>query len=406
MRNSCGLVLQAWRRASATLGLAFLVVVVLVLGTVITQSAHAQTYKESVLYSFTGAADGANPEGGVIFDQKGNLYGTTDNGGGSGWGVAFKLSSKGKETVLHSFTLADGASPLAGLIFDGQGNLYGTTNYSTTGTGIVFKLGKYGKETVLCSFTGGAGGEYPYAGLIFDAQGNLYSTAAAGGASGTGVVFKLGKYGKETVLYSFTGGADGANPYAGLIFDAQGNLYGTTVYGGDLTCPLFQSGCGTVFKLGKHGKETVLHSFTGGADGASPYAGLIFDAQGNLYGTTNKGGASGAGVVFKLGKYGKETVLYSFTGGADGANPYAGLIFDAQGNLYGTTNKGGASGAGVVFKLGLGKNGKETVLYSFTGGADGANPYAGLIFDAQGNLYGTTRKGGASDAGTVFKLTP
>jgi uncharacterized repeat protein (TIGR03803 family) len=341
------------RAASCALALA----VVIGLGVASTQSAQAQAYqayKESVIYSFTDGADGGGPSAGLIFDAKGDLYGTTRYGGGNGGcgnnggcGVVFKLSSKGKEITLYNFTgHADGYLPGAGLIFDAKGNLYGTTLYSVTGDpyGAVYKLGSKGKIAVLHDFGGlGDGGNpWPSPGLIFDAKGNLYGTTQYG-FSNKGVVFKLGPEGKFTPLHAFTGD-DGAQPLAGVIRDTAGNLYGTTLGGG-------ASGFGVVFKLGSKGKETVLHSFTGGADGGGPSAGLIFDAKGNLYGTTTSGGASGFGVVFKLSSKGKETVLYSFTGGADGGNPSTGLILDAKGNLYGTAPTGGASGFGVVFKL-------------------------------------------------------
>jgi uncharacterized repeat protein (TIGR03803 family) len=310
------------------------------------------------------------------------------------------------------------------LIFDANGNLYGTTNQGgASGVGLVFKLSSRGKETVLYSFTGGADGRYPGAGsLIWDAKGNLYGTASGGGNmsgchnQGCGVVFKVNKERKETVLYTFTGGADGSSPQAGLIWDAEGNLYGTTVDGGDMS-GCHNDGCGVVFKVNRERKETVLYTFTGGADGANPFAGVIWDAKGNLYGTDYDGGDAsgcnqGCGTVFKLNKSNKETVLYSFTAGADGEIPSAGVIWDAKGNLYGTTTDGGDgsgcqnngwNGCGTVFKLN--KSNKETVLYSFTGGADEGYPQAGLIWDAKGNLYGTTT-GGPTAFGTVFKLTP
>ena len=277
-------------------------------------------------------------------------------------GAASAQAKTYKETVLCSFTGENGNEPLSELIFDAKGNLYGTTyEGGTSNAGVVFKLNSKNEETVLYSFTGGADGAYPSAGLIFDAEGNLYGTGRAGGASNKGVVFKLNSKNEETVLYSFTGGADGAYPSAGLIFDAKGNLYGTTWYGG-------ASNKGVVFKLNSKNEETVLHSFAGGADGAGTQAGLIFDAKGNLYGTTYEGGTSNAGVVFKLNSKNEETVLYSFTGGEDGKEPLAGLIFDAKGNLYGTTFLGGGANGGVVFKLNS-KN-EETVLWSF-GGGDG-----------------------------------
>jgi len=265
---------------------------------------------------------------------------------------------------------------------------------------------------VLYTFTGGADGGTPYAGLVQDAKEDLYGTTSSGGSfSNSGVVFKVSSKGKEAVLYTFTGGADGGNPYAGLVQGANGILYGTTLTGGDISCN-HPYGCGTVFKVTKTGKETVLYTFTGGADGGYPYAGLVRDAEGNLYGTTIEGGdlscnhPYGCGTVFKVTKTGKETVLYTFTGGADGGYPYAGLVRDAKGNLYGTTSTGGALKAGVVFRVS--SKGKETVLYTFTGGVDGASPLVlgRLVQDAKGRLYGTTELGGASKFGTVFKLIP
>jgi uncharacterized repeat protein (TIGR03803 family) len=209
-------------------------------------------------------------------------------------------------------------------------------------------------------------------------------------------VFKIDGAGNYTVLYSFTGGVDGGSPLAGLIFDSKGNLYGTTIGGGALSA-------GVVFKVDTSGNETVLYSFTGGADGGFPFGGVVLDSKGNLYGTTNGGGASGAGVVFKIDKSGSETVLYSFTGGNDGAYPlWVTLARDAAGNLYGTTVGGGTSNAGVVFKVDT--SGNETVLYSFTGGDDGGNPRVGVTLGPDGNLYGTADSGGASSAGAVFEI--
>jgi uncharacterized repeat protein (TIGR03803 family) len=195
-----------------------------------------------------------------------------------------------------------------------------------------------------------------------------------------------------SVLYSFMGGTDGAAPQGSLALDAQNNLYGTTYLGGNPACNF---GCGTVFKLDATGKETVLYRFTGGADGAQPFAGVILDAHGNLYGTTFGGGVYGQGTVFKVDTTRNETVLYSFTGGADGAQPRAGVILDAQDNLYGTASVGGNSlGEGTVFKVDT--SGKETVLHTFAGASDGFYPQAGLLLDAQGNLYGTNSMGGQS----------
>jgi uncharacterized repeat protein (TIGR03803 family) len=233
--------------------------------------------------------------------------------------------------------------------------------------------------------------------VIRDSAGNIYGTTQTGGTAGAGVVFKVNAAGEETVLYSFTGGSDGGFPYGGVVQDSSGNLYGTTNGGGT-------AGFGVVFKLDTAGNETVLYSFAGGADGGLPYSGVIRDSAGNLYGTAQFGGTAYAGVVYKLDTAGQESVLYSFTGGADGGQPYAGVIRDSAGNLYGTTIGGGAAGAGVVYELDT--VGQETVLYSFTGGADGGQPYAGVIRDSAGNLYGTTNSGGKESSGVVFKLVP
>src|ERR1022692_3387487 len=370
--------------------------------------------QEKVLYSFTGLADGGNPYGGVVPDSAGNLYGTTSAGGTSGYGVVFKLDKAGQETVLYAFTGgADGGYSYAGVIRDSAGNLYGTTSSGgTAGYGVVFEVNTCGQETVLYSFTGGADGGYSYAGVIRGSAGNLYGTTSAGGIgqgyAGYGVVFKLSTAGQETVLYSFTGGADGGNPGAGVIHDSAGNLYGTTTSGGT-------AGQGVVFKLSTAGQETVLYSFTGGADGGYPSAGGIRDSAGNLYGTASYGGTAGWGVVFKVNTSGQETVLYSFTGGADGGYPYSGLVGDSAGNLYGTTYAGGpggglnffgyccsSAGYGVVYKVDAA--GQETVLYTLPPPHDGASPTAGVVRDSAGNLYGTTGAGGAQNAGVVYKL--
>jgi len=406
------------------------------------EAAKLPTY--TVLYTFTGGGDGANPSAGLIQDAAGNLYGTASEGGlttgcefgSAGCGVLFKLDRKDNETALYSFTgyPTDGEFPVAGLVPDKQGNLYGTTKYGGTyDVGTVFRVDRNGQETVLYSFTGGADGANPFAGLVLDKAGNLYGTTPYGGdlscslegQYGCGVVFRIDGTGQETVLYTFTGGADGGFPTAGLIWDQRGNLYGTTEFGGLVSCS-----CGVVFKLDLAGQETVLYSFTGGADGAFPFAGLVLDKAGNLYGTTLYGGdlncaplpGLGCGNVFKLKPNGKEIALYNFTGGADGFNPVAGVVRDSKGNVYGTASAGGdlscasgqGFGCGVVFELQ--PNGSETVLYTFSGGSDGGFPAAGLIWDGNGNLYSTTSQGGdlgssnlscsVIGCGVVFKLGP
>jgi len=354
--------------------------------------------QETVLYTFTGV-DGGNPRASLVQDSAGNLYGTACYGGNSNAGTVFKVSASGTVTVLYNFTGGvDGGGPGAGLVRDSAGNLYGTTTVGgSSNSGTVFKVDTTGEEAVLYSFTGGADGGIPEASVIRDSAGNLYGTTYQGGAStgGAGTVFKVDTTGKETVLYSFTGGVDGGFPEASLVRDSAGNLYGTTTVGGG-------SNYGTVFKVDTTGEETVLYSFMGGADGGAPWASLVRDSAGNLYGTTYDDGASGYGTVFKVDTTGEETVLYSFMGGADGEHPIAGLIRDSAGNLYGTTYWGGASNCGTVFKVDT--TGKETVLYSFTGGTDGQGPYAGLVQNTAGNLYGTTYIGGAFTYGTVFEI--
>lgn len=353
--------------------------------------------RETILYSFPAAPDGANPYAGLSRDSAGNLYGTTYQGGPSGAGTVFKVNSNGQETVLYSFTGGiDGGFPYAGVITDSGGNVYGTTYYGgIANAGLVFKVDPNGHETVLYSFSGQTDGGYPYAGLIRDSAGNLYGTARSGGRWGRGVVYKLDAGGQETVLYSFTGGADGGTPEAGVISDPAGNLYGTASFGGS-------SGWGVVYKLDRSGQYTVLHSFTNGSDGAGPYGGVIRDSAGNLYGTTYSGGTAGAGVAYKIDASGNETVLYTFRNGADGGLPRSGLVIDAAGNLFGTTLIGGWFNNGVVFTLNA--SGRQTVLHNFAGGSDGSNPYSGLVLDPAGNLYGTTYSGGKQGSGTVYRV--
>ena len=345
---------------------------------------------EKRLYAFMGLADGGTPSYAGVIDSAGNLYGTTSQGGQGvpGSGVVYKLDAAGQETVLYTFTGgSDGANPSFGVVRDSAGNLYGTTGGGGDCCGVVFKIDPFGQYTVLYTFTGGADGGYPGGGVIRDSAGNLYGTTGGGGDC-CGVVFKIDPFGQYTVLYTFTGGADGGYPGGGVIRDSAGNLYGTTENGGDLSCTAFFSpGCGVVFKVDPSGQETVLYSFTGGADGGFPFvAGVIRDPAGNLYGTTFAGGGSGCndsggfgtdgcGVVYKLDTSGQETVLHTFTGGSDGGNPFPGLVRDRAGNLYGTTGGGGdlsctfypyAPGCGVVFKVD--PSGQETVLYSFRAG--------------------------------------
>jgi uncharacterized repeat protein (TIGR03803 family) len=369
--------------------------------------ARAQT--ETVLHRFkVNGKDGVDPYAGVIL-YSGNLYGTTWLGGANGGGTVFKVTPSGTESVLHSFSntcCVDGGQPAASLAVDAEGNLYGTTEVGgSVGVGTVFKLTPSGAETILYNFDGQDGG-YPEAGVVLDSQGNLYGTTESGGSSGDGTVFKLTPSGVLSILHSFSGGTkDGAVPAGGVVFDSQGNLYGTTFNGG-------ASGVGTVFKLTPTGSETILHSFkANGKDGFGPSAGIVL-YSGSLYGTTYRGGTIGVGAVFKVTLSGEETILHSFTGGMDGISPYAGLVVDTNGNLYGTTQYGGSFDFGTVFELT--PSGVETVLHSFSNnGTDGNTPQAGLAIDESGNLYGTTFYGGSTTlfdggegGGVVFKIVP
>jgi uncharacterized repeat protein (TIGR03803 family) len=377
-------------------------------------AAPAQTY--SALYTFTGGADGSTPDAGLIADGGGNLYGTTLYGGNLscgayGCGAVFRLSAAGNEKVLHAFAgplYGDGESPTGNLLLDSASDIYGTTSTGGNdrcsggggnGCGTVFRLDAKGNETLLHVFEGGVDGAAPTGGLTLDPAGNLYGTTVLGGAPDTGTIFELPSLGSEYILYSFSG-SDGANPKGSLVRDEVGNLYGTTMLGGNAGCPFGES-CGVVFKWGLSG-ETVLYSFNP-ADGAFPSPYLALDSAGNLYGTTSSGGATGHGTVFKVDPAGNETLLHSFSGGSDGAYPYGGVILGRDGSLYGTTSGGGAYGYGVVFALG--PSGKELSLYAFTGGADGAGPISSLLL-SKGVLYGTTSGGGTFGRGVVFKLSP
>jgi len=373
----------------------------------------AQAQTLITLYSFTGGADGTQPNG-LVRDSAGNLYGTARYGGDlncsehQGCGTAFKLDQTGTLTVLHTFTGgADGALPEGTLVLDATGDLFGTTVYggniycgNSGGCGTVFKLNATGKKTLLYAFPSSLEASLPGGSVIEDASGNLYGTTAWGGGAtciNCGTVFKLQATGGSfTVLHSFSGGTDGQLPYAGLLRDAAGNLFGTTYLGGTFNG-------GTAFKIDSAGKETLLHSFGSSPDGIDPIAGLVADGA-YLYGSTPNGGAYSVGALFKLDKFGNETVLHSFGAQTDGVQPEGALVHDAAGNLYGVTFSGGEFGYGTVFKMDT--TGNETILYSFGGGADGLGPDAGVIRDAAGNLYGTTLSGGAHGNGTIFKIAP
>lgn len=359
--------------------------------------AQANTFK--VVHAFNGTTDGYYSYASLLSNGKGKFYGTASAGGTSGYGTIFEVARDGTETVLHNFVYSDGDVPYGGLIRDSSGNLYGTTYQGGAyNGGVVFKLARDGVLTTLYSFTGGSDGASPESSVLMDSAGNLYGTAAYGGnGCCNGTVFEIAANGTETTLYQFTGGSDGSLPQAGVIQDNAGNLYGTTTLGGS-------SNNGVVFKLATNNAETVLYSFTGGADGGQPVGGLISDEAGNLYGTTS-GGGTGSGVVFKVAADGTETTLYTFQGGTDGSNPEGALYLNKFGDLFGTTVSGGANGAGTVFEISAA--GTESILYSFTGGSDGTGPY-GSLTPYKGHLYSTTSNGGASNCpggcGVVFSV--
>jgi uncharacterized repeat protein (TIGR03803 family) len=346
----------------------------------------------TLLYSFAGgSSDAADPYHTLIQGSDGDFYGTTLAGGTSNVGTIFKITPSGSESVFYSFA----SIPYSGLVQSTDGNIYGTTaTGGTSGRGTVFKITPSGIESVLYSFP--AGSSDPYTGLIQGSDGNLYGTTGAGGASDDGTVFKITPSGTETVLHAFPKtGSDGETPYAGLIQGSDGNFYGTTYFGG-------ANNLGAVFKVTPSGTETLLYSFAGGSDGEHPYAGVIQGSDGNFYGTTYQGGASGYGTVFEITPSGTETVLYAFAGGSDGANPEAGVIQGRDGNFYGNTFQGGAGSFGTVFKIT--PSGSETILHTFAGSRDGANPSANLLQSGDGNLYGSTGAGGAGGFGTFFKV--
>jgi uncharacterized repeat protein (TIGR03803 family) len=374
------------------------------------QTTEAQSFK--VITDFPGQHNASHPEANLTQDAAGNLYGTTSNGGVYNDGAIFQVTRSGKETVLYSFTGENLAQPVADVITDRNGNFYGTTKAGGTlaDDGGVYKLTASGEERLLHEFTGGSDGATPLSNLVLDSDGNLYGTtiqggnfnAGCGGAGGCGVVFEITSGGEFSVLHAFSG-PDGSQPFAGVILDASGNLYGTTAFGG-------AHGWGTVFELDLAGNVTVLYSFEGKTDGKEPMAGLALDSGHNLYGTTQYGGSFGAypcndgcGVVFKLPPDGHQTVLHAFTSVPDGAFPLAAPVLDREETLYGTTQQGG-TGIGTAFSLKT--NGSDySVLHSFTGGSDGDEPVASLLVDSQGNLYGTADFGGRG-AGTVFELRP
>ncbi|MGA8835740.1 MAG: choice-of-anchor tandem repeat GloVer-containing protein [Candidatus Sulfotelmatobacter sp.] len=386
-------------------------------------SASAAT--EKILHDFTGGNDGSQPDAGLTPGPNGSFYGTTFYGGTANQGVVYQLTPSASgwdETVLYNFQggSTDGGNPSFKIVLDAEGNIYGTTlsggrGYGIRGepgSGIVYELSPEStgwKETIIHYFAN----EGSSSGLIMDSSGNLYGETGGGGIQNNGTVFMMKhtssgwKYGN---LYEFKGGNDGSYPYAGLIFDAKGNLYGVTIQGG----PAFD---GTVFELerGADGgwTENQLHVFQNTVDGVNPEAALVFDKAGNLYGTTVYGGAYcnpyGCGEVFELsysdGTW-KKSTIYSFPGAPDGHAPSAPLSFDSAGNLWSTTSNGGSNDSGALFELMPQKDGgwQESIVYSFLNGSDGGYPSTPLLIDDAGNIWGTTQVGGTDTQGVAFEF--
>ena len=401
------------RAAAAALAMA----VAFTLAIIATPAAQAQTFQ--VIHNFKSGTDGAYGYVGLTPDLAGNFYGTAWAGGAHGYGTVFELKPSGSSwvfTTLYSFAGGnDGATPWGRVALAQDGTLYGTTAYGGQhGAGTVFHLtppptalAHYWSETVIHHFTG-TDGEMPLGDLAFDASGNIFGTTFDGGDSGSGVVYELtpsaGGW-TESVLYAAQDNGDGELPRGGVTFDRSGNLYGAFSYAGPYLW-------GAVYQLSPSGSgwtEQTVYGFTGRGDGGDPVGGLLLDSYGNLYGQTYYGGSGGGGTVFQLtpadGGWNLNT-LYGFSG------PWGGglaekPVMDAAGNLYGTTYFDGKYLNGSVFKLTASNGGwTYTSLHDFTGNSAGGNPTCTLVFDAKGNLYGTTRHGGTYGSGVIFQITP
>ena len=373
-----------------------------------------------LIYSFAGDADGEYTDTELVMDSAGNLYGTSVQGGTYASGTVFQVTPEGVHTVLYNFTGgADGGEPYKGVTLDAQGNLYGTAvtgggGSCEGGCGVVFKLTNSGgvwTQSVIHAFTG-ADGSGPGSPVSIDKHGNVFGTTPTGGKYSMGVIYVLQPMGsswKFRVVHAFTGGTDGAGGSASrLLIDGLGNLYGVCTVGG-------VNGLGTVYEVSLVNgqvKFSTLYAFKLPPDGALPYSGLIFDRLGNLYGTTYYAGANGMGTVYKLTRGNgtwTESVLYSFQGGTDGANPISSLVADVSGRLYGTTSADGAScGCGTIFKMTRGSSGNwtERPVYRFPGTPNAGTAYNGLVGDGAGHFYGATVNGGTADDGTIYEFIP
>ncbi len=400
--------------------------IIFVVTVLLSHGASASSTK--LLYGFAGSSDGEYADTDLAVDGSSNIYGTTVQGGTFGTGTVFQVSLSGTNwvhTVLYNFTGgADGGQPYKGVTLDSQGNLYGTAvvggsggKCPESGCGVVYKLTRSGGnwiQNVIYDFTGGNDGYGPGSGLTFDTSGNLYGMTPVGGSYGQGVIFQLHPLPSDSwefnLIHTFTGGNDGGTGSAGrLILDAAGSLYGVATVGG-------AHGKGTAFKLaltsGGSWNFQTIYAFKGQPDAGFPYGGLAFDAKGNLYGTTYYDGANNLGSIYQLiplnGAW-SEKVLYSFKGGADGSSSISNVVFDAAGNLYGTTSEGGAAcSCGTIFKLTHGVNGNwhESVARRFQGTPDAGFAYNGMVSDSAGSFYGATVHGGSSNDGTIYKFVP
>jgi uncharacterized repeat protein (TIGR03803 family) len=376
-----------------------------------------------LIYGFAGGVDGAYTDTELVVDSGGNLYGTSVQGGKFGGGTVFQVTPAGVHTVLYNFTGgADGGEPYKGVTLGEDGSLYGTAVTGGSGSceggcGVVFKLASSNgvwTQNVIHAFTGGSDGSGPGSPVAFDKKGNLYGTTPTGGSKGMGVLYQLRPDGTGAwllrLIHTFTGGSDGGGGSAGrLLIDASGNLFGVCTVGGG-------NGFGTVFEASPNQgawQFNTLYAFKDQPDGALPYGGLVFDKLGNLYGTTYYAGANDVGTVYKLTRGSTdwtESVLYSFKGGMDGASPISSLASDAAGNFYGTTSDGGAAACscGVIFKMTHAGYGQwvESVAYRFPGTPGPGFAYNGMVRDAAGNIYGATVHGGSSNDGAIYEFTP
>ena len=385
------------RSVDVTFSVAAWIAVAIVLLIATTPPARAQVFTQ--FYNFSGA-DGAYPWDALVQSSDGNFYGNTFGGGSSGMGTVFRVTPEAGLRTLHSFGGADGANPVGTVLAAADGSLYGTASYGGANeAGTIFRIAPDGTFTKLHDFTG-ADGNDPESGLVEDRRGNLYGTTALGGKYGSGSVFVFSARGRLKTLYNFcqeSGCSDGAHPYASLLRTVTGDLFGTTYDGGS-------SAYGTIFKITPQGQFSTVHSFSG-TDGSHPVSGLIEGTDGNYYGTTISG-FYGAGTIFRITPSGTLTTLANLSG-SQGAKPYAPLVQASDGFFYGTTVAGGSHSYGSIYRVS--SAGTLTPLYDFCAQSDctdGSYPEAAMIQGADGNLYGTTNGGGAYASGEIFRFSP